>query len=137
MNCWVGASRWLAWCYKAVYIHIGSVYYFLKIWMDIVELYLLTTFWTSILVSILYCGYNNCVGWIVVLEQVGSLDGVIRWFQLILGVFIKIWKDIVELCLLIATCFFQILISILFLWLWYLYWGGLLSCNKWVACMVL
>ena len=22
-----------AWCYKAVYIHIGSVYYFLNIWM--------------------------------------------------------------------------------------------------------
>ena len=30
-NCCVRASGWLAWCYKTVYIHIGSVYYFLKI----------------------------------------------------------------------------------------------------------
>ena len=25
-DCCVGASKWLAWCYKAVYIHIGSIY---------------------------------------------------------------------------------------------------------------
>ena len=51
---WVGASGWIAWCYKTVYIHIESVYYFMKIWMDIVKLYLLINFWTSILVSIIY-----------------------------------------------------------------------------------
>ena len=28
------------------------------------------------------------LGWIVELEQAGGLHGVIRWFQLLLGVFI-------------------------------------------------
>ena len=35
------------------------------------------------------CYIDNCIGWIVVLEQVGSLHGIIRLFRLILGVFIK------------------------------------------------
>ena len=37
----------------------------------------------------LYYYIDNCIGWIVVLEQAGGLHGVIRSLQLILGVFIK------------------------------------------------
>ena len=33
VDCCVGSNGWLAWCYKAIYIHIESVYYFLKIWI--------------------------------------------------------------------------------------------------------
>ena len=57
--------------------------------LDIVELCLLITFWTSILVSIIYYYIDNCIWWIVVLEQAGGLHGVIRSLQLIFGVFIK------------------------------------------------
>ena len=99
---WVGAIGWLAWCYKVVYIHIGSVYYFLNFWMDIVELYLLITFWTSILVSILYCDIDNCF-------VVDFWVGAIRWFAwcyevVSIGIgsvycFLKIWINIVELYL--------------------------------------
>ena len=56
------------------------------------ELYLLITFWTLILVSILYCDYDNCIERIVVLEQAGDLYGFIRRFTFILGVFIIFWN---------------------------------------------
>ena len=56
--------------------------------MYIVELCLLITFWTSTLVSILYCDLITILRWIVELEQASGLHGVIRWVQLVLGVFI-------------------------------------------------
>ena len=42
-----GAITWFTFIFEVFII-------FLKIWMDIFELYLLINFWTSILVSILY-----------------------------------------------------------------------------------
>ena len=71
-----------------VYIHIERVYFFFEN-LDVVELCLLITFWTSILVSILYYYIDNCIGGIVVLEQASGLHDVIRSLQLILWVFIK------------------------------------------------
>ena len=41
VSCCVGASKWLAWCYKVVEIHIEGVSYFLELWMDIVDLYVM------------------------------------------------------------------------------------------------
>ena len=63
---------------------------FTSFWnFDVVELCLLITFWTSILISILYYYIDNCIRWIIVLEQTGGLHDVIRSLQLILRVFIK------------------------------------------------
>ena len=99
---WVGASGWIAWCYKTVYIHIESVYYFLNFKIDIVELFLLITFWTSILVSILYCDVDNCF---VVNCWVGT-NGLPAWCYKVVSIvigsvywFLKFWIYIVKLYL--------------------------------------
>ena len=153
----VGASRWLIWWYKMVQYYIGSVSYFLELWMELLSYFcmIILTFF-SILVNVLYCDVDNwyCVGllcwskwmacmvtyggsilywecflflgivdgvvelllcdcinvffnsckrfilwcwwlvlcWVVVLEQVGGLHDDIRWFNIILGVFLISWN---------------------------------------------
>ena len=125
MDCWVRTSEWLACCYKMVYIHIGSVYYFFKIWMNI--------FW--VIFVDYFLNFNTCkysifvimiiaLRWIVELEQASGLHGAIRQFTFIskvFTIFLKFGWIFFELYLLI-TFWTLILVSILYLWLQQLYW---------------
>ena len=74
------------------------------------------------------------------LEQAGGLHGDIRWFNIMLGVFLIFcncrWILLSYFCMIILT-FFSILVNVLYCDIDDWYCGGLLKWSKWVACIVL
>ena len=89
---------------------------------------------------ILFC-WKLVLWWVIMLEQTGGLNGDIRWFNIILGVFLiflELWIDIVELLLYdYINFFFSILVNILYCDVDDWYCGGLLCWSKRVGCMVI
>ena len=72
---------------------------------------------------ILFC-WKLVLWWVIMLEQTGGLNGDIRWFNIILGVFLiflELWIDIVELLLYdYINFFFFNTCKHFILWCWWL-----------------
>ena len=127
VGCCVGASGWLAWWYKVVQYHIESVSYFLELWMDIIKLHVMNinlTVFNTCKHYILFC-WELVLWWVVLLEQAGGLHGNIRWFNIILGVFLIFWNCgwiLFSYFCMIILLFFSILVNFLYCDVDYWYW---------------